>query len=93
MFEKQSLKKAINHSKMRCERVESPRSKSVRARDHAIGDAHDRTVVLPNACGIHHISAADRFLGCTTPAPHQKMAQKEGVREQGTRQQVNEAKI
>jgi len=51
---------------MRWERVEPSRTKSIKARALTLGAGRDRTAVLPNACGIRHISAARGFCGCTT---------------------------
>ena len=81
------------HQKMVRKEVDSEqpsRTKSIKSRGLTLGAGRDQTAVLPNVCGIRHISAARGFWGCTT---HQKMVRKEGVSEQGTRQEFNEAKI
>ena len=70
--------------------MEPSRKKSISARGLTLGAGRDWMAVLPKASGIRHISAVRGFWGCTT---HQKMVRREGDSEQGTRQQVNEAKI
>ena len=56
------------HQKMVRKEVDSEqpsRTKSIKSRGLTLGAGRNQTVVLPNACGIRHISATSVFWGCT----------------------------
>ena len=78
---------------MRWERVETPRTKSVRVRGLTLDTGRDRTAVLQNGCNIcHFIAARGILLGVKYFVVRVGCRLMEGDSEQGTRQQVIEVK-
>jgi len=90
MFENLSLvtrKSLPRHSKMRCERVEPSRTKSINARGLKLGRSDVSTAkhvrYSSHFCG-------KRILGCTT---HQKMVRKQSDSEQPSQQSLSRPEV